>query len=312
LHEPLLDFNSHFAGQPAGDKTMTATTFKVSRPTNRLALLALHASTVALLALPVHPAAAQEPTGQHGNWQGSAGVLGGSLASYYGSDGRRTLGAPVLNLVYRRRLLIGTSAANGTLGAGAQFVVKEGTLGASVGLATAEGRPEDRARGLAGMDDRSGSAFGTASLFLRAGPAVATTTSLVGLNAEAGNMQLLGLQIAGVIAPRLSAGIGSTATWADRRNMAFDFGITSEQAARRRALIDAGDGRLREGDATAFTPSAGFKELRHTAQLGYAIYGAWQVVGVVSEGRLAHDVARSPLARKSSAMTSALGFVYRF
>jgi outer membrane scaffolding protein for murein synthesis (MipA/OmpV family) len=162
------------------------------------------------------------------------------------------------------------------------------------------------------MDDRSGSAFGTASLFLRAGPAVATTTSLIGLTSEAGNMQLLGFQLAGVIAPRLSAGIGSTATWADRRNMAFDFGITREQAARRRALIDAGDARLHEGEAVAFTPGAGLKELRTTAQLGYAIYGAWQVVGVMSEGRLAHDVAESPLARKSSAITGALGFVYRF
>jgi outer membrane scaffolding protein for murein synthesis (MipA/OmpV family) len=291
---------------------MTATTRRVSRPTNRLALLALHASTLALLALPVRSVAGQETAGQHGNWQGSVGMLGGSLASYYGSDARRTLGAPVINLVYRHRILIGTSAANGTLGAGVQYIVKDGTLGASVGLATAEGRPEDRARGLAGMDDRSGSAFGTASLFLRAGPAVATTTSLIGLTSEAGNMQLLGMQLAGEIAPRLSAGIGSTVTWADRRNMAFDFGITPEQAARRRELIDAGDGRLRDGDAAAFMPNAGFKELRNTAQLGYAIHGAWQVVGVVSEGRLAHDVAESPLARKSSAMTGALGFVYRF
>ena len=255
---------------------------------------------------------AQEPTGQHGNWQGSVGILGGSLASYYGTDARRTLGAPVINLVYRRRLLIGTAAANGALGAGVQYVVKQGTLGASVGLATVEGRAEDRARGLAGMDDRSGSTFGTASLSLRAGPAVATTTSLIGLTSEAGNMQLLGLQIGGVIAPRLSAGIGSTVTWADRRNMAFDFGITREQAARRRELIDAGDGRLRDGDAIAFTPNGGFKELRHAAQLGYAIYGAWQMVGVVSEGRLAHDVAKSPLARKSDGMTLALGFLYRF
>ena len=291
---------------------MTATTLKASRPTNHLALLALHASTVALLALPVRPVGAQDTTSQHGNWQGTVGMVGGSLASYYGSDARRALGTPVINLVYRHRLLIGTSAANGTLGAGVQYVVKEGTLGASVGLATAEGRSEDLARGLAGMDDRRGSAFGTASLFLHAGPAVATTTSLISLNSEAGKMQLLALQIAGAIAPRVSGGIGSTITWADRRNMAFDFGITREQAARRRELIDAGDGRLRDGDAVAFAPGAGFKELRTTAQLGYAIYGAWQVVGVMSEGRLAHDVAESPLARKSSAMTGALGFVYRF
>jgi len=291
---------------------MTATTFTASRPTNRLTLLALRASTVALLALPIHPVVAQQPTDQQRNWHGSVGMVAGSVASYYGSDARRTLGAPVIDVMFRQRLLIRTATGNGALGAGIQWIVKNGTLSASVGLSAAESRREDRADGLAGMNDRSGSAFGTTSLFLRAGPAVATSTTLIGLDPSAGNMQVLGLQIGGGVAPRLFAGIGSTVTWADRTNMAFDFGITREQAERRRALIDAGDGRLRDGDAIAFTPSAGFKELRNTAQLGYAIYGAWQVVGVVSHGRLAHQVAESPLARHSSAMATAFGFVYRF
>jgi outer membrane scaffolding protein for murein synthesis (MipA/OmpV family) len=290
---------------------MTATISTASRPTNRLALLALHASTVALLTLP-NPLAAQEPTGQHGNWHGSVGLAAGSIASYYGSDARRTLGAPVIDLAFRQRLLIRTATGNGALGAGIQWIVKDGTLGASVGLAVAESRQENRANGLAGMDDRSGSAFGTTSLFLRAGPAVAMSTTMIGLEADAGNMQLLGLQVGGVIAPRLFAGIGSTVTWADQKNMAFDFGITPEQAERRRELIDAGDGRLRDADAIAFAPHAGLKELRTTAQLGYAIYGAWQVVGVVSEGRLGHGVSESSLARESRTMTTALGIVYRF
>ncbi|HEX5076978.1 MAG TPA: MipA/OmpV family protein [Gemmatimonadaceae bacterium] len=291
---------------------MTATTFTASRPTTRLALLALHAWTVALLALPAHPLAAQDSTGRERNWHGSVGMAAGSIASYYGSDARRTLGAPVIDLAFRQRLLIRTTTANGALGAGIQWIVKDGALGASVGLAAAESRQEDRANGLAGMDNRSGSVFGTTSLFLRAGPAVAMSTTMIGLDGDAGNMQLLGLQLGGPIAPRLFAGIGSTVTWADHRNMAFDFGITPEQAERRRELLDAGDGRLRDGDAIAFAPHAGFKELRNTAQLGYSIYGAWQVVGVVSDGHLAHGVAESPLARKSSATTTALGFVYRF
>ena len=63
---------------------------------------------------------------------------------------------------------------------------------------------------------------------------------------------------------------------------------------------------------STFAPHAGLKELRTTAQLGYAIYGAWQVVGVVSQGRLGHGVSESPLARESRTMTTALGFVYRF
>lgn len=290
---------------------MAATTFTASRP-SRIALLPLLASTVALLTLPTRPLAAQDSSARRGSWHGSVGMAAGSIASYYGSDARRTLGAPVVDLAFRQRLLIRTATGNGALGAGIQWIVRDGTLGASVGLAGSESRQEDKANGLAGMDDRSGSFFGTTSLFLRAGPAVAMSTTMIGLEASAGNMQLLGLQLGGVIAPRLFAGIGSTITWADSKNMAFDFGISPEQAERRRELLDAGDGRLRDGEAVAFAPHGGLKELRQTAQLGYAIYGAWQVVAVVSEGRLGHGAAASPLARQSSAITTALGLVYRF
>jgi outer membrane scaffolding protein for murein synthesis (MipA/OmpV family) len=276
---------------------MTATTLKVS--------------TALFLTLPLRAILAQEPTGQHGNWQGSVGMVAGSVASYYGSDARRTLGAPLLGLVYKNRLLIGTNASGG-LGGGVAWLVKQGTVGASLGLAGVESRPEDHADVLAGMDDRSGSAFGTASFSVRGGPVTAISNTLIGLSSDAGNMEMLGLQLGGPITSRLSGSIGGTVTLADRKNMEFDFGITDEQAARRRKLIDAGDGRLRDGDATAFAPKGGFKELRSTVQLAYAIRGAWQVVGVVSEGRLAHNVAESPLVRKRDALTTAAGLAYRF
>ena len=268
-------------------------------------------ASVAVLALPLGSLIGQQPTGQHGNWHGSVGVIGGFVGSYYGSDAQRTLGAPLVGLVYKQRLLIG-SGADGALGAGVQLLVKQGTFGASVGVSGVESRPENRANVLAGMDGRSGSAFGTASLSLRSRGAVAVANTLVGLNREAGVMQTLGLQLGGPIAGRLSGSVGSMVTFADRKNMGFDFGITPEQAARRRDLIQAGDRRLRDGDATAFTPSGGFKELRNTAQLAYALRGAWQAVGVVSEGRLASGVADSPLARKRSATTVAAGLAYRF
>lgn len=84
------------------------------------------------------------------------------------------------------------------------------------------------------MDDRSGSAFGTASLSVRGGPVTAISNTLIGLSSDAGNMEMLGLQLGGPITSRLSGSIGGTVTLADRKNMEFDFGITDEQAARRR------------------------------------------------------------------------------
>lgn len=287
--------------------TATTTTLEVSRPTTRLALLA---PTALLFALPFMTLHGQH-AGKHGNWQGSVGVLGGSVASYYGSDARRTLGAPVAEAMYRNRLLI-TSATSTTLGAGIHWLFTNGALRTSLGFTGIESRPERRADVLAGMDGRSGGAFGTAIVAVNAGPAAATATTMIGLTSDAGNMQSLEVQVGGSIAPRLSASIGTTATFGDRRNMAFDFGITEKQAARRQALLDAGDRRLRDGDAVVFEPKGGFKELRHTAQVAYAIFGSWQAVGMVSEGRLASRLADSPLARKSSAVTAAAGFAYRF
>jgi outer membrane scaffolding protein for murein synthesis (MipA/OmpV family) len=275
---------------------MTATTLKVS--------------TALVLMLPLG-AVAQQPAGRHGNWQGSVGMVGGSVGSYYGSDAARTLGAPLVGLVYRNRLLIGTNAGGG-LGGGVAWLVTQGKVSTSLGASGVESRPEDHADALAGMDDRSGSAFGTAGVSVRTGPVTAISNTLVGLSSDAGNLQMLGLQLGGQLTTRLSGSIGTAVTFADRKNMQFDFGITDDQAVRRRKLIDAGDDRLRDGDATAFAPKGGFKELRSTVQLAYEIRGAWQGVGVVSHGQLARNVAESPLVRKRDALTVGAGLAYRF
>jgi outer membrane scaffolding protein for murein synthesis (MipA/OmpV family) len=274
------------------------------------------ALTAALIATPAatittREANAQQASGQHGDWQGSVGVVGGSVGSYYGSDARRTLGAPLVGLVYKQRLLIGTTA-NGGLGGGMEYLVTRGIVRTSLGVSGVERRRENRGDALAGMDDRSGGAYGTASVALRVGPAAAISNTAVGFTREAGIMQTLGLQLGGAVLPRVTVSVAGSATFANRNNMAFDFGITDEQAARRRELIAAGDGRLRDTDGEVFAPEGGFKEMRGTAQLAYAVRGAWRIVGVVSHGRLARDIAESPLARKRDALTAAAGLAYGF
>jgi hypothetical protein len=65
-----------------------------------------------------------------------------------------------------------------------------------------EARPEDHADVLAGMHDRNGALFSTATVSLHVGPAAATSTTLLGLGQRAGIMQMLGLQVGGAITPR--------------------------------------------------------------------------------------------------------------
>jgi outer membrane scaffolding protein for murein synthesis (MipA/OmpV family) len=92
--------------------------------------------------------------------------------------------------------------------------------------------------------------------------------------------------------------------------MMFDFGITPDQAAARRALIVAGDGRLSDSDSASFTPKAGLKETRGTVQLSYVLRGQWRAVGLMSLGGLAREVSDSPLSRKDRAMIAAAGIAY--
>jgi outer membrane scaffolding protein for murein synthesis (MipA/OmpV family) len=269
------------------------------------------ALTTAFIATPAATMPAQQPSGQHGDWQGFVGLVGGSVGSYYGSDARRTLGAPLVGLVYKQRLLIGTTTSGG-LGGGIEYLVTRGALQTSLGVSGVERRNEDRGDALAGMADRSGGVYGTAAVGLAVGPAAVTSSTAIGFTRDAGVMQTLGLQVGGTVMPRVVVNVGSAVTFANRNNMAFDFGVTDGQAARRRALIAAGDGRLRESDALRFTPEGGFKEMRETAQLAYQLRGAWRAVGVVSHGRLASAVTHSPLARKRDALTVAAGLAYSF
>lgn len=276
------------------------------------ALVAITSLVVgATIATPAASAHAQEQNTRRTNWHGAVGLVAGSLESYYGADARRTLGAPLIGIAYKDRLRLGTTASGG-LGGGLEFVLHRGTVGASLGLTGVEPRPEDRADGLAGMDDRSGALFGTVGLVVRGGPAKATATTAVGLRHDAGVAQTLGLEIGGSILPRLTASIGGVVTFADRENIMFDFGVTEEQAARRRELIAAGDGRLRASDTTTHTPKGGVKEVRGTLQVTYTLRGPWRAIALVSVGQLPDRISESPLARKRRAVATAIGVTYGF
>ena len=275
-----------------------------------VATLVITASATSI-ALPFARLGAQDNDRRSKNWHGTAGIGAGSLGSFYGSDASRALGFPFIDITYRNRIRFRTSASGG-IGGGVEAMVHRGPVVGTLGIAGIEARPEDRADGLAGMDDRSGGTFGTVGLAVRAGPVSATTNTAIGLGRRTGVTETLGLQLAGQIAPRLTASVGGTGAFANRTNMMFDFGITEGQAARRRSLIAAGDGRLRESDTTAFAPKAGLKEARGTLQLAYEVRGPWRAIGLVSTARLTRDVSDSPLARSRSATSVAAGFAYKW
>src|SRR5688572_19788748 len=99
--------------------------------------------SAALFVTPITASRAQDAGERTTNWHGTIGAVAGSLGSYYGSDGRRALGAPLIGLAYKDRLLFGTTTSGG-LGGGLEFVLRQGMVGASLGLTGVETRPEDR------------------------------------------------------------------------------------------------------------------------------------------------------------------------
>jgi len=244
------------------------------------------------------------------DWHGFVGVGGATLGSYYGGDARRELPFPLFRAEYRNRVYLGASETG--LGGGLGVYLRRGRVDWSVHLAGSETRRERLADVLAGMRDRKESMFGGTSVTMRYGIASAGASIAGALGHRAGVQGTAGITVGGAFASRWSGALSGSATVADRRNMAYDFGISATEAARRHALVAAGDRRLTASEAAQFAPRGGVKDVRSSAQLGYAIAPRWQAVSVVSASWLQGDAAASPLARKRSALTAALGAAWRF
>jgi outer membrane scaffolding protein for murein synthesis (MipA/OmpV family) len=109
---------------------------------------------------------------------------------------------------------------------------------------------------------------------------------------------------------RWIAGVSTGATFANKDNMAFDFGINSVQSGRRQALIAAGDSRLSMGDGGMYAPKGGLKQAQASTSLGFLITGRTTAMAFASGTRLGREAANSPLTRKRNGVIAGLGIAY--
>ena len=109
---------------------------------------------------------------------------------------------------------------------------------------------------------------------------------------------------------RWIAGVSTGATFANKDNMAFDFGINSTQAGRRQALIAAGDSRLYANDGRTYSPKGGLKQAQVSTSLGFLISGRTTAMAFASGTRLGSEAANSPLTRKRNGVVAGLGIAY--
>ena len=85
---------------------------------------------------------------------------------------------------------------------------------------------------------------------------------------------------------------------------------TGSRAARRRALIESGDPRLRTGDDRIHAPGGGMKELAADVMLLHPLSSRTTMVAFGRVGRLQGDAAESPLVRNRTTMSSGVAVVY--
>jgi len=243
-----------------------------------------------------------------------SGVIGAGVATlprYVGSDEYRVLPIPVVQLEYKGRLFFGGSQSGVGAGLGA-YVVRTSSFVWNVGYAGSESRPESRGDALAGMGKRAAGSFASTGISYQLGAVTANAGVALGLGKGQGSYGSVGLATERQLARRWVGGVSTGATFADAKNMAFDFGVTGEQSAARHALIAAGDPRLQGIDAGTYSPDAGLKEVHGAAQLAYLLTERTRVVAFAQGTHLSHEAASSPLVRERTGVVTGVAFAYGF
>lgn len=237
------------------------------------------------------------------------GVL--NVPRYPGSDERWVLPVPIIDLRIARRIYVGGSASGLATGAGI-VLVETRSLSWTADFSLMANRPEDRTPALAGMGDRGFGAFAGTSLTYRLGILQLTGTAARGVEDRMGAVATLGASLNRVFARRWFTQLGGTSVFGDCDNVAWDFAVTEEQAARRSTLLQNGEPGLEPGDDVPYEPECGLKELRASGSVAYVLNTRISLVALGSATRLEGGAADSPLTRQRTGWEAGLALTWRF
>ena len=229
-----------------------------------------------------------------------AGVM--TAPRYEGSDEYRVSPLPLASMEISDKVYLGFGSAG-------VYLLREQGFTGKFGVALSGSRSGDRADALAGTDKRSIGAFSISTIGYHTGWIDAGITGARSLGQHGYSMR----GDFGVTLPvtrRFSLGLAMNATFSDRRNMSFDFGVSRREAARRSELIARGDRRLRTGEDRAYRPGAGLRSIGLGRTIGLQIGHRWGLVGVAALSRLGSQAAGSPLVRSRNGAAGGVGITF--
>jgi outer membrane scaffolding protein for murein synthesis (MipA/OmpV family) len=269
------------------------------------------AAAAAVAVITPELASAQNGTGNapQKNWNSQLGISTVAMPTYPGSNRYRARVFPIFALEFKERVYIGGSPSGTGAGTGL-YVVRNSALSLTAGISGAPERKESHGDGLAGMGRRRGATFAASDVSYKLGFVQAGAGVQIGLGSDKGSTASFNLSTKKVYSQRWIAGLSTGATFANSDNMAYDFGVTPEQAARRQSLIDGGDSRLYADEGGAYTPKQGLKQAQVSTSLGYLITPRTSAMAFAMGSRLGSQAAASPLARQRNGVVAGLGLVF--
>lgn len=244
-------------------------------------------------------------------WNVLVGAGAIAIPSYPGSDEHRIFPFPLAKVSYRDRAYFGPSSGGNGMALGA-YALRSPQFSVAGEVGFLPDRPADRADALAGMDDRSFVATASASVSYTFGPLQGSFSATQGLNDGAGLLAAGQLSFTMPFSRKTIVITGIGATLADARQMRWDFGVTSAEAARRQAMLDGGDDRLPADAGVAYSPDAGLRQVSASLTVIRIVSTHWAVIGIGGLDRLSDEAAASSLVRERMQLTGGLAVGYQF
>ncbi len=264
--------------------------------------------------LPAHADSEEDPL-EAGSYSSELdiklGVGGIETPAFLGSETRRKLLLPLIDVTFDRRFYLGSSRTGIGAGAGV-YIYNDRDLAWSMGISGAQRREERFAPELAGMGDRSGSARVDTGLLWKHDVFRLSAGVSAGLGSGQGAVLKFGAGVGHLFDMRWLASVGVNVQIVNRKQNNYDYGISDTQAAARAALIAAGDPRLEPGEAGPFTAAGGLQSTSLGASLTYLFDRHWSVTAFGGVSKLQGSALDSPLVRTDRGESLGLFLGYHF